>query len=114
MKPKISKKTFIEICNLIKKQDEKDYKFTEFMESYLDGRFVPMMNEYLTIAIEKLVNDAFYDNCDESWFSWFVYENDFGKKKLSAWVDEKEYVISSPSNFYDFVEKWLEFTYKEN
>jgi len=44
----ISKEEFVEICGLLKKQEEKDHKFCDFMETYLDGRFVPVMNEKTT------------------------------------------------------------------
>ena len=52
--PMIPKKQFKEILNLIKKQHDKDTKFADFMESYLDGRCVPTMSTEMQLAFEKL------------------------------------------------------------
>lgn len=107
----ITKKDFLEICSLIKKQNAKDEAFCDFMEKYLDGRFVPMMNEHFNLAIEKLMNVAFDDTVSDdygyTWWSWFVYECDFGKKKMEARLLGKPYIISSPEKFYDFMKEWV-------
>ena len=36
-----------------------------------------------------------------NWFSWFVFENDFGKKKMKVKVDCKEYKICDEKQFFD-------------
>lgn len=35
------------------------------------------------------------------WFSWFVFENDFGKRKLHTKIDDKEYTICDEKDFYE-------------
>lgn len=37
------------------------------------------------------------------WYSWFVYDNDYGKKRLSAYLEGKEYIIKDCKSFYDFI-----------
>jgi hypothetical protein len=34
---------------------------------------------------------------------WDAYENDFGKKKMSAYYKKKEYVITNAGEMYDFL-----------
>ena len=111
LKPTITKKEFLEICKLLEAQSKKDHSFAVFMEKYLDGRFVPMMNDYIGLAVEKLMNAAFHDKINDefgyTWWTWFIYENDFGEKKMTVTLDKVEYVITSPSEFYDFMVLWL-------
>ena len=112
-KPLISKKDFLEICKLIEKQQTKDNEFCDFMEGYLNGRFVPMINEHVNTAIDKMMDILFQDNTGTldsegySWWTWFMYEDDFGKKNMEAYTNGKQYVISSPSKFYDFMKEML-------
>ena len=37
------------------------------------------------------------------WYSWFVFDNDYGKKRLSAYLEGKEYIIKDCKSFYDFI-----------
>ena len=39
----------------------------------------------------------------QEWYSWFVYENNYGKKKLSAFLKGKKYDITDCKSFYDFI-----------
>ena len=116
MKQIISKEDFVEIIDLIQKQQQKDIEFANFMEKYLDGRFIPTMNDYLTLALEKLFCYVFDDSefSDDSWISWFMYDNEFGKKEHSVYLNEREYNIDSPETFYDFLIKWTEHKKKQN
>jgi hypothetical protein len=40
---------------------------------------------------------------DYNWFSWFVFENDFGAKGLSIYIDGVETVITNAIIFYETV-----------
>lgn len=106
----ISKETFIKVCDLIQKQNEKDHNFCSILENYIDGRGVPIMSEHCLSAIDTLMNEIFHDEPDElgsTWWEWFIYENDFGNKKMSVFLDNIEYVIKSASDLYDFIEIYL-------
>ena len=111
--PIISKEEFIEVIDLLKKQYEKDYSFADFMEKYLDGRCVPMMSEYNGSAVIKLLSYIFDDRIpnesDLTWIEWFIYENDWGNKKLSAHFNNNPYIISSADDMYDFLVDWINF-----
>ncbi len=62
----------------------------EFIENYID-------------LLEKSVNDEL------KLISWFVFDNDFGKKKLTLSINNKEYIISSEKKLFDIYIKTLNY-----
>ena len=36
-----------------------------------------------------------------NWFSWFIFENDFGKNKMKVKVNNIEYIIQNEKQFYN-------------
>ena len=62
----------------------------EFIENYID-------------LLEKSVNDEL------KLISWFVFDNDFGKKKLTVSINNKEYIISSEKKLFDIYIKTLNY-----
>jgi hypothetical protein len=47
----------------------------------------------------KVVEIALGD--EYNWFSWFVFENDFGKNNMEVQVNGEEYKISDEKQFFD-------------
>ena len=47
----------------------------------------------------RIVEDALNDPAN--WVSWFVFDNDFGKKKLKVVVNGKSFNICDEKQFYD-------------
>lgn len=62
-------------------------------ESALGDRFVEM---YVNV-VEMAVGDC------ARMVTWFVYENDFGKRGLEAWFDDKPIKITTALQLYYFV-----------
>jgi hypothetical protein len=120
----IPKKQFKEILNLIKKQHDKDTKFADFMESYLDGRCVPTMSTEMQLAFEKLFfhnvecGTDYYEEdkstYDMTWIEWFIYECNWGKSPMSATIDGKEFVVNSIDVFYSLLKRWEKYAIKES
>jgi len=52
------------------------------------------IDDYINL-LECSVND------DSNWVSWFVFENEFGKKGLIINIDNKKYKIKSDKLLYD-------------
>ena len=50
----------------------------------------------------ELVNKYIEDECD--WIGWFVFENDFGKKKYTCTFLDKNYVIKNEKDLYKFMQ----------
>lgn len=57
-------------------------------------------NELLEYYIDLAENSL---ELDSDWFNWFVFENDMGEKELSAFNEEKEYIIKSIEDLYNFL-----------
>ena len=109
IKPFMTKAQFKEVIELLKKQKESDHRFADFMEGYLDGRFVPTMSEHAHSAAIKALSAAFNDK-DEgcgTFVEWFVYECDFGKNRMSARLGGKDYAITNAGQMYDLLVKWM-------
>lgn len=105
--PFITKDEFVECVNTLKEQEKKDTEFADFMEKYLDGRCVPTLSDHATKAAMKLLALAFEDRSKETWVEWFAYECEFGARPMSVYVNDKEYVISSAEEMYDFMTMYM-------
>lgn len=117
----IPRKQFNEIFTLIKKQHKKDMRFADFMESYLDGRCVPTLNDDFGIALEKLLfatvesNEILCDTYDsnKSWYSWFAYECDFGNHPMECLIDLQPFTADSIDSFYNIMCAWEIYSIKK-
>jgi len=52
------------------------------------------LDDYINL-LEHLVDD------NSNWVSWFVFENEFGEKKLDVKIGDKKYKIKSDKILYD-------------
>ena len=86
---------------IIKFLDESD-RINDSLETLFPSSFVCSEhgNELLLYYIDLAEN---YLELDGDWFNWFVFENDMGERELSAFNDEKEYIIKSIEDLYDFL-----------
>ena len=37
------------------------------------------------------------------WYGWFVFDNNYGKNRLSAYLGGKQYIIKDCKSFYEFI-----------
>jgi hypothetical protein len=107
----INKENFIFVLSQIEKQIEKERKLINFLsDGYIDGHLVSTFSESLIETTIKLLSAFFEDNAfsDKSitWIEWFIFDNDFGKGGLSAFINKKEYKFSNSSEFYNFLITW--------
>lgn len=61
----------------------------------IGGKFI---DDYITL-LEKLLND------NDNSVSWFVFDNKFGEKGLSFYIEGIEYIIANEKDFYDVIQK---------
>jgi hypothetical protein len=45
----------------------------------------------------------------ENWLDWFVWDNDFGKKRLTVSTGDRTFVIFGPLQFYNVCIKMFQF-----
>lgn len=106
----IAKEKLKEIFDLIKKQEKKDTAFADFMETYLDGRYVPTLNNELTKAFNLLFAytiEGVTDVVPEcTLIEWYIYETYFGENPLEATIGKKDFLVDSFDAFYDLLCEW--------
>lgn len=107
----IEKENFVFVLSQIEKQIEKERKLVNFLsEGYIDGYPVSTFSEPLIETTIKLLSIFFEDdafkNKSNTWIEWFVYDDDFGRRGLTAFIDKKEYKFSNAEEFYDFLILW--------
>lgn len=113
----ISKSEFVKIINTIKDYQEKEEKLTKYLhEFFMDGHSVVDFCSELVDIIVKLLAKSISEKEERSLeddISWFVYENDFGRKGFSicyiipSTKDKKEYKITSIEEMYDYIVAYL-------
>lgn len=108
----ISKQTFINTIEAIKRQDKKEQEFSEALDTIVDGRFVSQMSVDIHSALVTVLEEIFQDK--DEWISWWMYETSFGQdKKMKAYdgdVDKggKEIKLGDAGKLYDFLLKNME------
>jgi hypothetical protein len=75
-----------ELNNVIKVISPSSTGVVEFGNQFID--------DYIRV-VELALDDKY------EWFSWFVFENNFGENKLIVAVEGKEYRICDEQEFYD-------------
>ena len=54
------------------------------------------IEDYIRI-ISISINDYY------EWYGWFVFDNDYGRNRLSAYLGGKQYIIKDCKSFYEFI-----------
>ena len=75
-------KSFSDIITILKGQDKQVSKAYKMNIDLMD--FVDPYHEIINILIKEIYGDEGYE-----WFSWFCYENDYGKKDWSKYASYK-------------------------
>lgn len=93
-------KQFLEASNKLKKFIKEQEKLNDVLKiiSPTSTGVVEFGGEFIDDYIQ-VVEIALGD--DYNWFSWFVFENDFGSEKLTVKVDGKEYTILDEQQFFN-------------
>ena len=60
--------------------------------------------EYATKFFDFIL-DQNYDERGTDWINWFVYENDFGRKKMEAKQDDT-LICQTLNSLYDYIEQY--------
>lgn len=95
---------FKHYMEVLKIQNEKEFKFGIAMEEFLDGAYVPCFSDTLTGAYIELLEDYFED---EGTISWWLYEWEEGsKEELSVYgmfVREVPVPMKTMENLYTYL-----------
>ena len=108
----ITKKDFILKMKELEDINSELYSFQDFTDKYFGGYDFELGNKLFTIALKYLC-ELVNDNYDDGWISWYVYENDWGKKEYEAGINNekvkvKNKKIKNTSQLYDLIVKMQE------
>lgn len=99
----INKKLFIEIINKIKQQDKIDEAFSKSLETVCDSWCMYGFKNLKYGALFDLLKEIFNDKGD--WISYFIYETDYGEKKMLITDNKKKIYLRTPEDLYNFLIK---------
>jgi hypothetical protein len=72
--------------------------FDQFENKYA---IAPLAEKFFDIILKQNYNAFGVD-----WIGWFVYENDFGDKKMGAWNDDKALICQTVDGLYDYCKQY--------
>jgi hypothetical protein len=93
--------TYETFSDIIKTLQETDRTLDELYARKVDLLdFVDPYHKIINILIKEV-----YGKEGADWFSWFCYENDFGKKKYEAWDENKNLICQTVKSTWKFLEE---------
>lgn len=93
-------------------QPIKDYlkqnkKVEELLEMLASGSFVAVdFGSGLLCAYMDAISRELGDFSEDTWLDWFVWDNDFGKKKFEAVVGGKGIIVKNTKDLLKVIETW--------
>lgn len=94
---------FIRFCNELKAFYKEQKKLDDVLKVVCPSStgVVELGNDFVGAYVD-LMDDALGTG---DFFSWFVFDNDFGARKRSIKIDGKEYVVKNEVDFYNIIDK---------
>jgi hypothetical protein len=95
-----------ELENLLEKYKAFSDKLSELHDlgfDFYEGKFELMSD------VEKLFDISIashYNEYGKDWINWFIYENDYGKRKLEAWDENKNLICQDLNSLHEYIEKY--------
>lgn len=98
----LSKKTFLEVIDLIKKQEKVHDEMSEAFSQICDGNGLLFTgSEYYYRAMLKLLIESMHDDC---LIEWWLYED----VEKVIYIDGKKLKVPTADEFYDFMKNEYE------
>ncbi|MDY3521333.1 hypothetical protein PG614_02465 [Riemerella anatipestifer] len=106
----MTKQTFIEAIETIKKQYEYDKEVAENLSKAFPNAFKANLlpqNHFLSNILMKILQEEMNDTeifiCGMSYIEWYCWETDFGKARNTFVVGESRIKIKNAGELYDFL-----------
>ena len=90
-------KNFLKVTLELQKQDRIIDNLHTINVDLLD--FVDPYHIIISLLLKEVYGEKGLD-----WWSWFCYENDFGRGKLEAWDENKNPICYSLESLWEFLE----------
>jgi len=95
-----------ELENLLKKYKALSDKMSELHDlgfDFYEGKF-PLMSDMEFIF--ELTILSHYTQQGADWVNWFVYETNYGERKLEAWDENKNLICQDLESLHEYIEKY--------
>ena len=102
----LSKEAF---CELMKDFEEQYIRSEEWVDKVCEvfGCDLEKLyeNGYFDIAIRaiEMAMECKYDSDDNTWISWWIYENEWGENHLAVEIDGEDRTPTSYGDLYDLI-----------
>jgi hypothetical protein len=70
---------------------------------FYEGKF-PLMSD-----VEKMLDimiSTHYNEHGVDWINWFIYETNYGERKLEAWDENKNLICQDLESLHEYIEKY--------
>ena len=94
-----------EFQKLIEKFKETSDKLSELHDlgfDFYEGKYQLMSD---VDSMFDIIISSLYTNEGVDWINWFIYETDFGNKKLEAFDENKNPICYDINSLYEYIEK---------
>jgi hypothetical protein len=100
----ITKKTFIATMKALQRQRLQEAAISVLLEDMTEETHFFNVSENIENALLNILTECFEDK--NGWLSWWMYEKDFGQKKLKAYnVNKKGIKLNTAEQLYNFLVK---------
>lgn len=95
-------KEFQNLINYHKKFFDKLSELHDIGFDFYEGKFqlVTDVDQMFDVIVSSLYNEEGLD-----WINWFIYENEYGSKKLEAWDENKNLICQDLESLYEYIQK---------
>lgn len=90
--------TFTQIIETLQKESETIGDLYERKVDLIE--FTDPYHGVISLLLREIYGEDGHD-----WFSWFCYENDFGKKKMEAWDENENPICYDVESLWRFLEE---------
>jgi hypothetical protein len=97
----LSENKFVWAMKEIQKNHEEIAKFGSLLDKYFDSFIFSFGYDLVTTSI-NILKECVNDTEDDSWIDWFIYENDFGNRKMEAGYGKMKQ-IKNASDLYQLI-----------
>ena len=96
-------KEFQNLINYHKKFFDKLSELHDIGFDFYEGKFqlVTDVDQMFDVIVSSLYNEEGLD-----WINWFIYENEYGSKKLEAWDENKNLICQDLESLYEYIQKY--------
>lgn len=95
-----------ELQNLLEKYKALSDKLSELYDlgfDFYEGKFPLMSN--VESMFDVMISSS-YTEQGVDWINWFIYETDYGKRKLEAWDENKNPICYDVESLHEYIEKY--------